>query len=96
MHLQTTIKATIPSLWLAASLSVPAVPQTIRKACWDKQGQGFSTPTVLLQTITEAAEANKATLFFCKIGKDRTGVLAAMVLSCCGATRQEIINDYVK
>ena len=65
-------------------------------ACWGEQGWGSSLPPVLLQTITEAAEANKATLFFCKIGKDRTGVLAAMLLSCCGATRQEIIDDYVK
>ena len=68
----------------------------MREACWGRQYRGLSLPAVLLQTITEAAEANKATLFFCKIGKDRTGVLAAMVLSCCGATRQEIIDDYVK
>jgi len=44
--------------------------------------------------ITEAAEAGEPLLFFCKIGKDRTGVLAALLLSCCGAKPEEIIADY--
>ncbi|DBA84394.1 hypothetical protein WJX77_004255 [Trebouxia sp. C0004] len=47
-----------------------------------------------LEVITEAAEAGEPLLFFCKIGKDRTGVLAALLLSCCGAKPEEIIADY--
>ena len=46
------------------------------------------------KVITEAAEAGEPLLFFCKIGKDRTGVLAALLLSCCGAKPEEIIADY--
>lgn len=47
-----------------------------------------------LQVITEAAEAGEPLLFFCRVGKDRTGVLAALLLSCCGAKPEEIIADY--
>ena len=48
------------------------------------------------QLLSEAAESNETTLFFCKIGKDRTGLLAAMVLSCCGASDDEIVSDYMR
>jgi protein-tyrosine phosphatase len=44
--------------------------------------------------IAEAAEKQRPILFFCKIGKDRTGIIAALVLAACGATEQEIVADY--
>lgn len=47
-----------------------------------------------LQIIRAAAERGEATLFFCKVGKDRTGLTAALVLAACGATKDEIISDY--
>ncbi len=31
-----------------------------------------------------------------QIGKDRTGLLAAMVLTCCGASVDEIVTDYAR
>ncbi len=31
-----------------------------------------------------------------QIGKDRTGLLAAMLLSCCGASDDEIVSDYMR
>jgi len=31
-----------------------------------------------------------------QIGKDRTGLLAALVLSCCGASVDEIVSDYMR
>jgi hypothetical protein len=48
------------------------------------------------QLISEAAESGETTMFFCKIGKDRTGLLAALVLSCCGASDDEIVSDYMR
>ena len=48
---------------------------------------------VMCQVITEAAEAGEPLLFFCRVGKDRTGVLAALILACCGAKPEEIIAD---
>ena len=50
----------------------------------------------MLQVITESACAHKPVLFFCKAGKDRTGLVAALLLSVCGASEEEIIQDYGK
>lgn len=35
-------------------------------------------------------------LWFCSAGKDRTGVVSAIVLSRLGVSRQEIVDDYVE
>ncbi len=34
-------------------------------------------------------------VFHCQAGKDRTGVLAALVLACIGVERRTIVDDYV-
>lgn len=34
-------------------------------------------------------------LYFCNAGKDRTGVVSALLLRRLGASRQEIVNNYV-
>lgn len=47
-----------------------------------------------LKIIRAAAERGESSFFFCKLGKDRTGLMAALVLAACGATRDEIISDY--
>lgn len=47
-----------------------------------------------MQVITEAAETGSPILLFCRVGKDRTGVLAALLLACCDAKPEEIIADY--
>jgi len=41
------------------------------------------------------AEADNGVLFHCSAGKDRTGVVAAIILMACGASKQAIISDYV-
>ena len=60
---------------------------------WHQYGHHWQLLTVV-QIIRAAAERGEATLFFCKIGKDRTGLMAALVLAACGATNDEIISDY--
>jgi hypothetical protein len=35
-------------------------------------------------------------MFFCKLGKDRTGLISALVLSACGVSEDEIVADYVR
>lgn len=49
-----------------------------------------------LHIIAAAAESNTPQLLFCKLGKDRTGLMSALVLACCGATDEEIIADYAR
>ena len=49
----------------------------------------------LLTLALEAGEGSGAAAFFCKWGKDRTGVLAMMVLLTLGAPREAVVEDYV-
>jgi protein-tyrosine phosphatase len=45
----------------------------------------------IIQTIESAPNG---VLYFCAVGKDRTGVVSALVLRRAGASRQEIVDDY--
>jgi protein-tyrosine phosphatase len=51
---------------------------------------------VLLTCLTDIADADDGVLFYCTAGKDRTGVLAAVLLLILGAEDQDIIDDYAK
>jgi protein-tyrosine phosphatase len=42
-----------------------------------------------------AISENYPIVFNCFLGKDRTGVLAALVLSCLGVERDDVVRDYV-
>lgn len=53
-------------------------------------------PITKTQRILWAAEAGRPLLFFCKAGKDRTGVLAALLLSLLGASDDAIVADYAR
>lgn len=39
--------------------------------------------------------SGRPVLFFCKAGKDRTGLVAALLLSVLEASEEEILQDYV-
>lgn len=41
------------------------------------------------------AEAKDGVLFHCTAGKDRTGVVSAIILMLCGAVREDIVSNYV-
>ncbi|MFN5058621.1 MAG: tyrosine-protein phosphatase [Chloroflexota bacterium] len=47
------------------------------------------------RVFTTMAEHNGTTLFHCQVGKDRTGVVAALLLSLAGTPQHHIIEDYV-
>lgn len=47
-----------------------------------------------LQTVTRAAEAGQPVLMFCKVGKDRTGLLAALIAAACDASDEDLLTDY--
>ena len=46
--------------------------------------------------MTVAAEKDRPLLTYCRLGKDRTGLMTALVLSTCGATEDEIVSDYAR
>ena len=41
------------------------------------------------------AEAKQGVIFHCTAGKDRTGVVSAIILMACGVERETIVSDYV-
>ena len=48
-----------------------------------------------LRSILESLEYRRApVLFFCRAGKDRTGLVAALVLATCGVDERRILDDY--
>ena len=49
-----------------------------------------------MQTVHNAARARRPLVIFCKLGKDRTGLICALVLAVCGASDAEIVADYAK
>lgn len=46
----------------------------------------------VFSSIAEAKEG--AVMFHCKVGKDRTGIVAALLLMLCGVSRADIITNY--
>jgi protein-tyrosine phosphatase len=44
--------------------------------------------------FTAMAECSGACLFHCYAGKDRTGIIAALLLRLCGVSREDVIADY--
>lgn len=47
-----------------------------------------------MNVIANALEHHEAVLFHCTAGKDRTGMLSALLLSLCGVDQYDILADY--
>jgi protein-tyrosine phosphatase len=50
----------------------------------------------VLEAIAESVDAGTPVLFHCAAGRDRTGVVAALVLLILGATNQGVAADYLE
>lgn len=48
-----------------------------------------------VELIAENARKRRPTIFHCAVGKDRTGVLTAILLGVLGVTREAIVADYL-
>lgn len=51
-------------------------------------------PPAFAEAVTHLANANGVALFHCTAGKDRTGLLAALMLEVVGVDRQTVIDDF--
>ncbi|WP_159449162.1 tyrosine-protein phosphatase [Demequina sp. NBRC 110055] len=49
----------------------------------------------LVRAVAEVATADAPVLIHCSAGKDRTGVLAAVIEALVGVSRERIVGDYV-
>ena len=48
-----------------------------------------------LRVVASASPARPCA-FYCKVGKDRTGLIAALALHCFGASEAQIVDDYAR
>lgn len=48
----------------------------------------------MAEALRTAAKAEGGVMFFCAAGKDRTGILAAIILLACGVDRYSVIHNY--
>lgn len=51
-------------------------------------------PSAFVTVMREIAQAEGAVLFHCSAGKDRTGLIAMMLLDLAGVDRAQIVADY--
>lgn len=49
----------------------------------------------MLKVFETMADAPEGVMFNCSAGKDRTGVVAAILLMMCGVEEKEIVDDYM-
>eukprot|EP00889_Picochlorum_renovo_P008116 jgi/Picre1/35146/NNA_002608.t1 len=73
--------------------------KTLIALAWKTAGYDDKMKEILLPEVNAlglplALQNNQPTLIFCKLGKDRTGLISALVLSCCDVDRSEILKDY--
>ena len=69
--------------------AIEDVPQTYRNFLWDNLN-------VFREVFLHLADANNLPLLFhCAAGKDRTGILAAVVLKSLGVANEVICADYI-
>jgi Tyrosine phosphatase family len=52
------------------------------------------TSKLIVQVVLRSLQAKQATIFYCKAGKDRTGILAMLLLSNAGLSDEQIVADY--
>lgn len=98
-------------LWLAIAKVLgwkPPVPQVRRRVIAEANREGLYGMyiTILgafrpeiacaLRVLTEALKLKEPVAIFCKLGKDRTGLLTMLILACCDASDDEIVSDYMR
>lgn len=71
------------------ALGLPLVYEVILETAKDEVN-------MCMLKVLEAQRRGEPVLIFCKLGKDRTGLLSALILSCCGISKEEILEDYTK
>ena len=78
--------------------SMPVTTGDIVPHCFEDVPLGYldMVDDQLERIIRFLEQADGGVIYFCNAGKDRTGVVSALLLRRMGAERQEIIDDYVR
>jgi len=67
-----------------------AAPETALPQVMDRLGRTFAA------AVTHIARAEGPVLYHCRLGKDRTGVLSALLLKVLGVSDADVIDDYLQ
>jgi len=76
----------VQQTWAELSRDVPLAERYLRML--DQSGPRF------VEALTLIAESDVPLVFHCTAGKDRTGLLAALLLSLLGVPNDEVAHDY--
>lgn len=87
-------------------VNLPLIGDRLANEAWRAENQSFSYLHELYYKfldrcqpqigaiVSAIADSPPATIFHCYAGKDRTGVIAALILGAVGVSEQVIIEDY--
>jgi protein-tyrosine phosphatase len=75
--------------------ALPAGEEPVDKAPGEGYVEFVADGTTAVDVLRLVAEADGASVFHCTAGKDRTGVIAAMLLDLLGVGDDVIVEDYV-
>lgn len=75
---------------ITSGAAIPSVPEEVSISYISM------VDSTMLDIIHQILNASTGVLYFCTAGKDRTGVVSALLLLYIGASHQEIIEDYMK
>lgn len=86
--------------WLSASLrkpsQAPGVPGYVFTGLADRYMTYLAAEEAIVAVLeTLAAPGALPAVFHCSAGKDRTGVIAALLLTLLGVPRDQVVADYV-
>ena len=63
---------------------------------WDAKGDCFHPRALCILHLKGDVLTRLDVWCFAQIGKDRTGLIVALILAACGATDDEIVSDYAR
>lgn len=99
-HLPLTDEVTVPTSMLVRS-DEPDSAHDYASISSDQMGTWYAEvvtakATTVVRALNIIADSTGALIFHCAAGKDRTGVLAACILSVLGAAERDIVRDYAR
>ncbi len=71
-------------------------PEALAEGYYKNLIEGAPTIGKIFGVIAESADKNLPVIFHCAAGRDRTGLIAALLLSLIGAKDDEIVRDFTK
>lgn len=83
--------------WTSEAAVVPAdLLRTLYREILDSYGERFVAALTEIAEVVDERDSEHVVAFHCSLGKDRTGLLAAMLLSLLEVEEEQIVGDYAR